>query len=133
MDIKWYQPSLGVPTVTIASYGISFNKAAIAELNDSPYIRLGYVKKERLIVVQALDEKQEEALTFSERKRDGYIRINNKDLVKFITRYFDINLERAIRIDAFWDDELNVLIIDLNKAETDEDGSNNDDTNGDEE
>lgn len=121
MKIDWYKPSLGTPIVTIASYGITFNKSAIYELQEAPYIRFGYVKEQKLIVIQPLQNEQEEAMSFAERKRDNYIRMNNKDLIRFITRYFDMNLDKAIRIPTFWDEEIEALIVDLNKAEMESD------------
>lgn len=124
MKIDWYTPSLGTPIVTIASYGITFNRSAIKELQEAPYVRFGYAKNEKMIVIQPLEE-EEGGVSFAEKKRDRYIRINNKDLIRFITRYFDLKLDKAIRIPAYWNDDLAALIVDLNKAEIDNDDDGN--------
>lgn len=125
MQISWYDPSVGTPTVTVASYGLTFNEAATNELRNAPYVRLGYVKDKNWIVVQPLEENQVAALAFFERKRDKYVRLQSRDFMRFITRHYDLNLEKSVRIPAYWDEENNVLVVDLQKAEVE---SDNDET-----
>ncbi|MDQ0191262.1 hypothetical protein JI721_12110 [Alicyclobacillus cycloheptanicus] len=119
MNIDWYNPSVGTPIVTIASYGLTFNKAAISELKDPPYIRVGYVRDRNFIVVQPVQTDEPDSMLFSERKRNDYIRVNSKDFIKFIARYCDLQLDKSVRIPAYWDDESSVLVVDLNKADMD--------------
>lgn len=120
MDIKWYVPSIGTPMVTLARYGITLNKAAAEEMQNPAYIRFGYAKNEKMIVIQPLENEQPEAIEFIEKMRKDYVRINRKDLVRFITRYFNLNLEKAIRIPAYWSDDFSALVVDLNQAEVDD-------------
>lgn len=129
MKIDWYSPSVGTPIVTIASYGLTFNKAAINELGDTPFIRLGYVRDRNFIVVQPVPTEEPDAIAFAERRRNDYIRVNSKDFIKFISRYCDLQLEKSIRIPAYWDDELGLLVVDLNKADADSE-ENDDATEG---
>jgi hypothetical protein len=41
VKIYWYDPSVGTPIGTIASYGLTFNEAAIDELKNANYMKLG--------------------------------------------------------------------------------------------
>jgi hypothetical protein len=75
-------------------------------------------------MVQPLEENQAGAVPFAEKRRDEYVRIQSRDFVRFITRHFDINLEKSFRIPAYWDEVYEILVIGLQKAEV----GNDDDT-----
>lgn len=117
MEISWYDPSVGTPIVTVATYGLTFNEGAINELKNPNYVRLGYVKEENCIVVQPLKEKETGAISFAEKRRNKYIRIQNRDFIRFVTRHFDVDLEKSVRIPVYWDENNGVLLVDLQKAE----------------
>lgn len=117
MEISWYDPSVGTPIVTVASYGLTFNEGAINELKNPKYVRLGYVKEENCIVVQPLENNETGAIAFAEKRRDKYIRIQNRDFIRFVTRHFDMNLEKSVRIPVYWDVNNGFLIVDIQKAE----------------
>ncbi len=115
--IEWYSPSLGTPIVSLAEYGITFNKAAIAALNNASYIRIGFDRVRKLIVVQGLMESENQSgqdlIPFIERERNGFIRINNRDFVRFILRYCpEIKLDKAKRFLGRVEGEF--FVVDLN-------------------
>ncbi|MCI1859852.1 MAG: hypothetical protein LKI80_17165 [Sporolactobacillus sp.] len=127
MDIKveWYSPNVGTPIVTLAEYGIVFNKAAIISLN-SPYaIKLGFDKENKYIVVAGVSEEEfsEDAIAFMSKEKNGYIRINNKDFIRFVLRYCpEIKLDKARRFLSIKEDDF--LVVDLNSpADVNEDVS----------
>lgn len=45
-NTEWYSPNLGTPIVSIAEYGIGFNKASIASL-ESPEDTIEFKDKEK--------------------------------------------------------------------------------------
>lgn len=118
INFKWYKPSIGTPIISIAEYGITFNKAAAEEMNNPPRIQLGFDEFNLLIGVKPVhiveEDSDKTSLIFAERERNGFIRVNNKDFIRFISRYCpDIKFDRAVRCLGKWDEDLQVLIIDL--------------------
>lgn len=117
-DFKWFSPKLGTPIVSVAEYGITFNKAAAEEMGNPERIQLGFNTEMKLIGVKPLkeydEELEKESFSFAEKERKGFIRINNKDFIRFISRYCpEINFSKAVRCLATMDEEQNVLIVDL--------------------
>ncbi|MGG0939853.1 hypothetical protein ABHN11_28000 [Brevibacillus centrosporus] len=114
-NVEWFSPSIGTPIISLAEYGIVFNKAAITVLNNAHSIRIGFDRDQKLIIVQGLKEEQssDDTIAFAERERNGFIRINNKDFVRFILRYCpEIKLDRAKRFLGRVEGEF--LVVDLN-------------------
>lgn len=121
LEISWYNPNVGTPIVTVAVYGLTFNEAAINEINNPPFVRIGYVKDKRWIVIQPLQSEEEDAFSFNSKKRDRYIRVQSRDFIRFVILHHELNLERAVRIPALWSSDLGMLVVDLTKAEVDAD------------
>ncbi|WP_419954758.1 hypothetical protein ACN6MT_03085 [Neobacillus niacini] len=114
-NVEWYQPTLGTPIVSLAEYGVVFNKAAIYALNNSHSIRIGFDRERRCIIVQgvSITEATDDTILFAEKERNGFIRINNKDFIRFILRYCpEIKLEKAKRFLSRLEGQY--LIVDLN-------------------
>lgn len=51
--VEWFSPSLGTPIVSLAEYGVVFNRAAIAALNSSYAIRVGFDSEKNLLSYKA--------------------------------------------------------------------------------
>lgn len=125
MAIEWFNPSLGTPTVTIAEYGVGFNKAAIEALGNPKKIKMGFDKEDKVVVVIPTQEDDASAITFASKERNGYIRISSKDFARFILRYLpDLKLNKAIRCLARIDDGSGALHADLKQiVESDSESS----------
>jgi hypothetical protein len=117
-SFKWYKPSVGTPIVSVADYGITFNRAAAEEMGNPERIQIGFDENLRLIGVKPIHDSGEEdkdSLPFAGRERNGFTRVNSKDFIRFITRFCpDLKFDRAIRCLARWDEQLGILIVDLN-------------------
>lgn len=118
INFKWYKPSVGTPIVSVAEYGITFNRAAAEELGNPERIQIGFDTDLKLIGVRPVNntgEKEDDSFPFAGRERNGFTRVNSKDFIRFITRFCpELKLDRAIRCLARWDEQLGVLIVDLN-------------------
>lgn len=113
-EIEWYNPKLGTPTVSLAEYGLVFNKAATEALRNPGKIRLGFDKKNLLIAVVPTDKDDPTGLKFLGKERRGFTRINSKDFIRFIIRYIpDFKIGKAVRFLARFDEEEGILIVDL--------------------
>lgn len=116
-NFKWYRPSIGTPIVSLAEYGITFNRAAAEEMSLPEKIQLGFDEDLKIIGVRPIHNWQEDdkdLLQFAGKERVGFTRINNKDFIRFISRFCpEMKFERASRYLAKWDENLGVLIVDL--------------------
>jgi len=107
--------------VSMAEYGLTFNRAAVEALGKPSGVRLGFDKVHKKIVVKPVDEVSEgeektSALPFAERERDGYVRISNKDFIRFVVRYCpELNLRKSVRFTAIWDEAEGLMEVDINR------------------
>lgn len=120
-ELEWFDPALGAPSISVAEYGLTFNKAAVDIIGDAPRVMLGFSKDRKLIGVKPLwgdltPEEEKKSFAFAEKKRDNYIRIASKEFVRFISRHLpEVSFEKTIRYLAVWDDSLGMLLADLNR------------------
>ncbi len=117
-NFMWASPSAGAPIVSIASYGISFNAAVIDLLKRPHSVGIGFDEQNKVIGIMPLsyEEAHEiKAFPFAQRERNGYVRIGNKDFVRYVANKAGLDLRRAVRYAASWDDEENMLIVELDK------------------
>ena len=121
MEIKWYNPNIKSPTVSIASYGLIFSNGAIEVLNSPKYILLGFSKEESILYIKPTDAKTETAIEFYSKfdTRSNYIRINDKNFVKFLESQLADEWKftnRVIKFDAKWDEENELLLVKIDKS-----------------
>lgn len=121
-SILWYNPDVGTPMISMAEYGLTFNRAAVEALGRPRKVRLGFDNVGKRIVVQPIhsvaddDETGPQGLPFAERQRAGYVRISSKDFIRFVARYCkDLDLSKTVRYAAIWDDEEGMLEVDLSR------------------
>lgn len=117
MKYEWYSPTTGAPIVSLAEYGITFNIGAIEIMGKPEYVMLGYDEDENLIGVKPCDKNIENRIEFYKKLRNNYIRIANKDFIRFLKSRIseDIKIEaKAKRYVAKWDKTEKILYIDLN-------------------
>jgi len=118
LTIEWFDPKLGTPSVSIAEYGLTFNKAAVEIMSNPSRVLLGFDHEKKIVVVKPLyhpsNEETNKSFSFAERERSGYVRIASKEFIKFIIRYFPgIEINKTIRCLARWDDKEKMLLFDL--------------------
>ncbi|HCU21762.1 MAG TPA: hypothetical protein DF698_02495 [Candidatus Atribacteria bacterium] len=114
---EWFNPILGNPVVTIAEYGLGFNKAAIEALGSPEKVRLGFDKKNKIIAVKASDANDSLALPFASKERSGYVRISSKEFARFVQRnYAELKLEKSIRCFAWYDEKTEALLVSLKEC-----------------
>jgi|Wag4MinimDraft_17_1082658.scaffolds.fasta_scaffold00368_1 hypothetical protein len=115
-DVIWSSQSSGAPIVTIATYGITFNSSTIDLMNKPKRIKMGYSPNSNKVLVKPTNEQDGKSFEFAAReKKRGYIRIGNKDFVKYIANQSNLPLIKdSIRFPAEWDSQNQLLIVDLN-------------------
>jgi hypothetical protein len=116
-NFNWYSKENGPAIISVAYYGITFNKAAVDLLNNPKYIKLGIDKNNKLIAVKPLEKNSEDSFIFSEKRNEKYgsVRINNKGFIKLIkSTYSQYDLSETIQFILEKDKELNMFLVDLN-------------------
>lgn len=114
-NFRWSAPSAGAPIVSVASYGLTFNQPVIEMLGRPSKIFIGYDEAKKTIGIKPTDDESDNrAYDFIKKERRGYIRISNRDFVKYISVSSGINFDKAIRYIAIWDDNESVLLLKLN-------------------
>ncbi len=106
---------------TIYDRHILFNSKLIKYFNNAYKVRVGIDKDDKKIYVFMLNKdyvlsgeiNETSLLPLSVSK--SYVRIASKDLIKFITESFklDVNKEKSIQFDAIYDDSKKAIIIDM--------------------
>ncbi|MFY9115159.1 MAG: hypothetical protein WAO23_07980 [Dethiobacteria bacterium] len=120
--IIWLDLERGIPSMTIARYGITLNSTATDIIDNYELARIGYYKEEKLLVVAAANLEDYNGkipagwfLVRDKITSHGYFRLNNKDLVRIISQYADLDLGRKNRFMAYWNEENRTLSVNLLK------------------
>jgi|LSQX01.2.fsa_nt_gb hypothetical protein len=118
-EFEWYDRESGAPTVSLAEYGLMFNRSAIEVLGCPARIALGFDKKKFVVAVKPIEFATKEfpenrTFPFAERIKDGdFARINNKDFIRYVGQHLPHPIKKAMRCIARWDEQDGVLLIDL--------------------
>ena len=106
---------------TIYDRHILFNSKLIKYFSNAYKVRVGIDKDDKKIYVFMLNKdyvlsgeiNETSLLPLSVSK--SYVRIASKDLIRFITESFklDVNKEKSIQFDAIYDDSKKAIIIDM--------------------
>lgn len=118
LNIEWYDSSkrVGPSFATLATYGISLNKAASKQLGNVRYVKVGFPKETRTIAIKPLLSDEHGSLNLAENVDGEQKRINKKDLIQAIVEKFDLNLQNSLRLPCQWSDKYDVLILDVDNA-----------------
>jgi hypothetical protein len=110
----WTAPSGGVPIISIANYGITFNSGAIEMLGRPQAVLIGYDEENRVLGIKPLQDSEAahpKAFRFIERERQGYVRIGCKDFVKLLASRTERDFTMTTRYAARRLDESDNLFI----------------------
>ncbi len=114
-DWHWFGLAHGMPSASVADYGITLNPAAADLLGSPGHLAVGLNTDARLVALRPVDPVDlgdvKNPLPFPGRTRGGAIRINSRDLVRAMRHYFGL-AEPTGRYLCRW--EKNQLVIDLN-------------------
>lgn len=110
-SFEWLDPKIGAPDVSIAQYGLTFSKNAVAAMGDPEFVMLGFDADKRVIGVKVCDKNEIKKLEFSSRKRNGYVRLNTKDFISIIERDTEFSFLTTKRYTGKWNDADKLLLI----------------------
>lgn len=114
-DFIWYNPATGVPTISIAGYGITLNTAAFELLNRARWVQLGFDPASSLLAIKPTTQGDPRGVPLGDLQR-GVTRIHRKDFIRLIQNYRpDLNFDRTVRYLARWDAEQGMVVADLSR------------------
>lgn len=118
-DFVWSTPSAKSPQVSVANYGINFNSFVVEIMGRPKRIIIGFDEKQNVIGVKpANDTDENRGFEFAEKERKGYVRINNKDFIKYISQKTGIDFTKSQQIIPEWIKDEQLLIIDISKLKS---------------
>lgn len=127
-EFEWFNKELGANTVTVAEYGLLFNRAATETLGRPKMVLLGFDKNNLVIGIKPIMEDQPEAssgFVYIERERHGLVRVNSKDFIRSIRQHWPVaSLNPAKRYTGVWDEEKSIMYVDLKRSIGDEEEEN---------
>ncbi len=116
MNFEWYNPKTGVPSVSIASYGLTFSSGALEALGEPEYVVLGFDEQNMIIGVKACSSEEPKRIPFISKKRSNYVRLSSKDFIRFLESRMpeDFKVEsKATKYYSKWDRDNQILKIHL--------------------
>lgn len=127
-EFEWFNRELGAMIVTIAEYGLTFNRAAIEALGRPEMVVLGFDRRKHVIGVKpisrSITDSEKHGFLFAGRERNGFVRINSKDFIRNIKPFLPGGLlNSAKRCVAVMDEVSGVLTVDINNVITDGEGN----------
>lgn len=118
MGVIWFTPLKFWLKVSIADYGITFPLETIKAMGSPEYVKFGLDPERKKMLVAVCDSTVEGRLEFISKNKRNYIRIANREFIKFIRNQLnDVNVidKKSKLFKAEWKDEDKALEIDLNK------------------
>ena len=129
-NFNWSAVSGGAPYVTLTSLGISLNSFSIAKLGTPQQVIVGFDEEQCVIGIKAYaDEPDVKPYDFSEKIKNGSIRLGCRDFIKYLSALTDIDFTKAKRYIASYDASGGVLTVHVKgESEAGESGEADDKT-----
>lgn len=114
-NFEWYNPEMGCPKISIASYGITLNKSTVLIMNNPRCVKLGYDKEKNLLCIKICDEKDKDKILIKDTNDNKYKRINSKDFISLLNMNMCNKFgDKVMKYTGSWDSTEKELIVDLN-------------------
>ena len=119
----WATATGSAPIVTFAPYGITFNGMAIEMMKRPWGIMIGYDDNKKVVGIKPVYDEESDAkgknsmkiYGFIEKERHGYVRIGNKDLIRYLSNRIGIDYSVPVKYALDWKENDQIAIIELDK------------------
>ena len=109
---NWNAVSGGAPYVTLSSLGIALNSVSISKLDTPRKVIVGFDEEQCVIGIKAYtNEPDVKPYEFSERIRNGWIRLGCRDFIKYLSALTDIDFSKSKRYVATFDANTAILAV----------------------
>lgn len=105
------------PSVSISSYGLTFNKTVVDTMALPDFVILLLDENSKRIAIQASNNREDVPFCINKSNRIN-ARINNKDFARKLFKLMGWNIENgSYRVPGIWYPDEKVYIFDINDAE----------------
>lgn len=111
MGIEWFDATKGIPTATIAPYGITLNAAAALQLEGVSRVRLGYDPGRKAVYIQPVEASEEGFSVPPINDKRKTARISCREFIQFLSMRAGLAFESSQKFYVTSSD--NALVIDL--------------------
>ena len=119
MSFVWSKSEVANMSATLYETNITLNRAACIPFKEYRYVLLGYDKDLKQIAIKPIS-KEDYDLNIYPRSQihkfslgKSYGRISNKTFMKLISDLFNLNYQNGIKFDTYFDESLQMMIIEL--------------------
>lgn len=113
-NFKKINLTVGLATMTLSSNGLSFSKTSISKLGHADFVNILLNEETKQLAIQAC-EGDASGTPFAKSKTAQFVRWNNRDFIKTISRIIGANLDvNNYRIEGEYISSENALLFDLN-------------------
>lgn len=114
--------NVGIPSASITSNGITFNRSVSIKLEFPPYVRMLINRERKQIAIVPCDKSTDQSVPFY---RDNYgkepvrsVRWNNRDLMSTLSDLMDCDFQKtSFKVEGKFLSEGPAILFDLAKAE----------------
>ena len=110
----------GLPSISITSNGLTFNRTAVVKLGEPEYVILMKNEKDRLLAVQVCTEEEPDRTPFLSNRGKTVISVrwNNKDLIHTISKLMGWDMSNnGYRVNGDYLNDERAMVFDLKTAE----------------
>ncbi|GEC93336.1 hypothetical protein [Brevibacillus brevis] len=98
MTIQWFTPNTVLPTLTVASYGITFNSGALDLLKGFSSVRLGCDPKNKVLLIELHKESNSSGFSIPEiNENTKNVRITCREFVQFLQVKCKIDVSNPVK------------------------------------
>lgn len=120
MNLENFKPvnlTVGLPSVSITTNGVTFSKAAIVKMRMPEYVVLLLNEAEKQLAVMETEKDSENATQFVRNKKTPSVRYNNKDFLNTLEKLMGWDLgQQGYKALGDYYSEGNILVFDLSAA-----------------
>lgn len=114
-NFKKINLTVGLATITLSANGLSFSKTSISKLGCAKRVNILLNEESKQLAIQACSDDDTEGTPFAKNKNVQFVRWNNRDFIKTISRLIGVNLgANNYRIEGEYISSENALLFDLN-------------------
>lgn len=117
MSFVWAKNEVANMSVTLYETNITLNKAACLPFEEYRFVLLGHDANSKQLAIKPIS-KEEYDLNIYPRSQihkisigKSYGRISNKSFMKMLSGLFQLDYQNGLKLDAYFDEDQNMMII----------------------
>ncbi|NTU22467.1 hypothetical protein HPY28_19275 [Brevibacillus sp. HB1.2] len=115
MTIQWFSPNKAIPSITIASYGISFNAGCLIYFENASSVLLGCDTSSKKLYVKFLKDGDSSGFSVPQiDEKTKNVRISCREFIQFLQLKFKFDVSKSLKyyVDIVSEDQFVVSLDD---------------------